>query len=399
MLEFILRILALMRKELLAVLKDPRSRFSILVPPMMQCLIFGYAASYDLNDVAYAVLNQDRQLALRSSCWPDSTAPGVFHRDANLASRRPTSQTWIDNRRACSSIQIRARLRAALLHGPTGQRAGDCRRPEFQHGRHRARYVGDVSTRSTPIGCRSIATKAARRCSVDDPRLVQSESRNALEHDSQPDRHVDDDADDAAHGDVGCPRARAGNFRSIAGDAISARRDHGGQGDAVGVDRHRPGHHRCFSWPSSGFAFHLPDRSSTLYVGLGVFLLAAVGIGLFLSSLVATMQQAMLFSFVVILPFSLLSGLTTPIANMPMVLQYFTYVNPLRYAIEITHRVYLEGEPARAALPRSVAAGGDRGGDAHDGRMDVRPSARLARSIPSASIVELDVSWRTQVPG
>ena len=74
-----------------------------------------------------------------------------------------------------------------------------------------------------------------------------------------------------------------------------------------------------------------------------MFLLAAVGIGLFLSSLVATMQQAMLFSFVVILPFSLLSGLTTPIANMPMVLQYFTYVNPLRYAIEITQRVYLEG--------------------------------------------------------
>ena len=43
------------------------------------------------------------------------------------------------------------------------------------------------------------------------------------------------------------------------------------------------------------------------------------------------------------MPFSLLSGLTTPISNMPLVLQYLTLLNPLRYAIDITQRVYLEG--------------------------------------------------------
>jgi ABC-2 type transport system permease protein len=99
--------------------------------------------------------------------------------------------------------------------------------------------------------------------------------------------------------------------------------------------------------------FRIPFAGSfaTLYAGLGVFLLAAVGIGLFLSSLVSTMQQAMLFSFVAILPFSLLSGLTTPIANMPMILQYFTYINPLRYAIEITQRVYLESASLEQLIP------------------------------------------------
>ena len=51
----LLRILALIRKEFLAVLKDPRSRFIIFLPPMLQCVIFGYAASFDLNSVAYAV--------------------------------------------------------------------------------------------------------------------------------------------------------------------------------------------------------------------------------------------------------------------------------------------------------------------------------------------------------
>ena len=43
------------------------------------------------------------------------------------------------------------------------------------------------------------------------------------------------------------------------------------------------------------------------------------------------------------MPFILLSGLTTPISSMPVILQDFTLINPLRYAIDIAHRVYLEG--------------------------------------------------------
>jgi ABC-2 type transport system permease protein len=91
--------------------------------------------------------------------------------------------------------------------------------------------------------------------------------------------------------------------------------------------------------------FRIPFAGSfiTLYAGLSVFLLAAVGMGLLLSSVSKTMQQAMLFAFLLIMPFALLSGLTTPISSMPMILQYVTLINPLRYAIDIAHRVYLEG--------------------------------------------------------
>jgi ABC-2 type transport system permease protein len=91
--------------------------------------------------------------------------------------------------------------------------------------------------------------------------------------------------------------------------------------------------------------FQIPFAGSfvTLYVALTVFLLAASGIGLLLSSVAATMQQAMLYSFMMIMPFALLSGFTTPISSMPELLQYFTLINPLRYAIEMAHRVYLEG--------------------------------------------------------
>jgi ABC-2 type transport system permease protein len=51
------------------------------------------------------------------------------------------------------------------------------------------------------------------------------------------------------------------------------------------------------------------------------------------------------------MPFSLLSGLTTPISSMPMVLQYLTLLNPLRYAIDIAHRVYLEGVGLNLLIP------------------------------------------------
>ena len=62
------------------------------------------------------------------------------------------------------------------------------------------------------------------------------------------------------------------------------------------------------------FWFRIPFIGSfvVLYAGLTLFLMAAVGLGLFVSSIAKTMQQAMLFAFLLILPFALLSGLTTP---------------------------------------------------------------------------------------
>lgn len=51
------------------------------------------------------------------------------------------------------------------------------------------------------------------------------------------------------------------------------------------------------------------------------------------------------------MPFTLLSGLTTPISNMPRSLQYFTLGDPLRHAIDIAQRVYLEGAGAAVLLP------------------------------------------------
>jgi len=101
------------------------------------------------------------------------------------------------------------------------------------------------------------------------------------------------------------------------------------------------------------FWFHIPFVGSfvILYAGLGLFLMAAVGLGLFVSSIAKTMQQAMLYAFLLVMPFALLSGLTTPVTSMPDFLQSVMVINPLRYALDLTKRVYLEDAGFAQLLP------------------------------------------------
>jgi ABC-2 type transport system permease protein len=104
------------------------------------------------------------------------------------------------------------------------------------------------------------------------------------------------------------------------------------------------------------FWFEVPMAGSvwTLYAALLMFMTAGVGIGLSISAVAASMQQAMLYTFVLLMPMMLLSGLTTPVANMPEVLQIATYANPLRFGIDMVRRIYLEGVGLGVVLPDFV---------------------------------------------
>ncbi len=93
------------------------------------------------------------------------------------------------------------------------------------------------------------------------------------------------------------------------------------------------------------FWFEIPLKGSLLilFVGVCLFLLSTLGIGLFISTISNTQQQAMMTTFFFILPFFMLSGLVFPIINMPMVIQWLTYLNPLRYFLVIIRGVFLKG--------------------------------------------------------
>ncbi len=335
----LLRILALTRKELLAVLKDPRSRNSLLIPPMVQALVFGYAATYDLNHVPYAVLDQDHSAASRQ-LLAGLDGSGIFERVANLQ-RAGDIKSLIDARRALLIVQIDQQFERRLMSGQSAdvQIIADGRNSNTagtatvyinsvveqfnlnwarDHGAApppvrllaRAWYNPNLETRWFMIPA-MIGTLT----------LIQTMMLTAMS--------VAREREQGTFDQLLVTPYRP--FEIMAGKALPSM--------VVGTIQAGGVLLVAQLW------FHIPFAGSYLTLGAGLllFLAAAIGIGLLVSAVAATMQQALLYSILLIMPFALLSGLTTPISSMPIALQYLTSINPLRYAIDITRRVYLEG--------------------------------------------------------
>ncbi len=110
-----------------------------------------------------------------------------------------------------------------------------------------------------------------------------------------------------------------------------------------------------------GFAVSAAGSIPLLFFSAVLFLLTTLGLGLFISTVSRTQQQAMLTAFFVIMPSVMLSGFMFPIDNMPEVVQWMTYLIPLRYFVTVVRGIFLQGVgmgvlwPQFAAL---VASGG-----------------------------------------
>jgi ABC-2 type transport system permease protein len=101
----------------------------------------------------------------------------------------------------------------------------------------------------------------------------------------------------------------------------------------------------CLVVGAALLVFGIPMRGSMLllFSCSALFLLSTLGVGLFLSTVSHTQQQAMMASFFFFMPALLLSGFSFPIANMPTAVQYLTYLNPLRYFMQIVRGLFLKG--------------------------------------------------------
>ena len=107
----------------------------------------------------------------------------------------------------------------------------------------------------------------------------------------------------------------------------------------------------------SVFWFDIPVRGSmvTLLFANGFYLMTTIGTGLYISTISYTQQQAMMSAFFFYLPAVLLSGFMFPIANMPEVVQAFTYLNPLRYFLIIIRGIFLKGAGVAILWPQMLA--------------------------------------------
>ncbi len=351
MLASLFRVLTLIRKELLVILKDPKSRASLVLPPILQCLIFGYAATYDLNTVPYALVDLDRSATSRELI-SKLEGSGIFQRQGTLVQVEQAA-SLLNNQKIVLVIVVEREFERQLASG------GPAAVQLIADGRN-SNTSGVAQGYANSI-IADFTTEWRSRQGLPAPG-VQVTTRSWF----NPQLETRWTMIPSLVGTITMMMTMMLTAMSV------AREREEGTFDQLLVAPFTPTEIMIGkAIPSmivgivqasaillvALFWFQIPFAGSflTLYVGLALFLAAAIGFGLFLSSLAANMQQAMILCFMFLMPFMLLSGLMSPTDNMPEALQYATMINPLKYAISITRQVYLEGAQFTEMLPDMIA--------------------------------------------
>jgi len=333
------RILALVRKEFLTLLKDPRSRMVLIVPPLIQLLVFGYAATFDLKQVPYAVYDEDRGLAARE-LLARFDGSMTFHKVAELASAAQIAPL-VDDRRALVVIRVGPRFTDELLSGRPAPLQVILDGRNSNTAMVALNYVRSIVNRFNDewIAARGMQGPPARlqmrawfNPNLDSRwffipgiigmlTLVVTMLVTALT--------VAREREQGTFDQLLVTPLRPGEI--LLGKMVP--------GFVIGIVQATVILFVATLWFEVPFLGSLP----AFYAGLALFLLSGVGAGLLISALSATQQQGLLGAFLFMVPAVILSGFATPIANMPQAVQTLTLVNPLRYFLIVVRKVFLEG--------------------------------------------------------
>lgn len=348
--DILRRILALVLKEFMMVLKDPKSRFVIIGPPLIQFFVFGYAATYDLKNVRYAVLDESRTVLSRQ-LLAHVDGSGIFNLNRYLDNERQLTEV-IDNEEARLVIHVGPDFERRILQGDqaTVQVIADGRNPNVA-----LIAMGYLSTIVEQFN-QELVQQGIVTANGPAPRLVDRAWFN-------------------------------GNLQSrwfivsALGGVISmvvvmiltslsvAREREFGTFDQLLVAPFTPGEILIGkSLPGIVFGlldalifatgavlwFGIPFRGTVvaLVLALLCFIITMAGVGLLVSSLSMTMQQGLLGSFLFIMPAVTLSGFATPVENMPLWLQKADLLNPVRYVIVALRNIFLEGADTAMIWPQ-----------------------------------------------
>ncbi|NOY62881.1 MAG: ABC transporter permease [Gammaproteobacteria bacterium] len=331
---------ALVLKELLAVLRDKRSRFVLIAPPVVQLLVFSFAATYDLNHVPVAIYNEDqgseaRELIAHIEGSPtfevvaqisgeSEVAPLIDNREVLMVlhigqnfsahlqrGERAPLQVILDGRNSNTAMVAMNYLRTVLLDYNRNWRATQGRSGPQVTLYTRAWYNENLQSRWFIVpGIMGLLMLVVALLVT---ALSVAREREAGTFDQL----------------LVTPLRPA---EILIGKAIP--------GIIIGVLE------ATLILVLMVVLFDIPLRGDlgALYLGVVLFLLSAVGVGLMISSIAVTQQQAILGAFLFLVPAVILSGFSTPIANMPEVVQWLTYLDPLRYFLIVVRGVMLEGD-------------------------------------------------------
>jgi ABC-2 type transport system permease protein len=361
------RLRRIIRKELIQSLRDPRMRSMLFLPPLIQLLIFGYAASLDVDNAKIAWMDQDHT--------PESR---------QLLSEFEGSHRFIlagmpDNERAMQLMMDRGQVDAVIRVLPGFAR-------DVKRGRTTSvQVLVDGTNSNTASIVSGYATQCIQRYAEE---IGTQGQRNML---------VASTTDSGGAVRMAAPQInsrtrvwfnpdlRSRNYfipgvivniitlvtLSLTAMAIVREKEIGTM-EQLMVTPIRPteliigktlpfvlvGVWDMLLVMGAGLlVFHIPFRGS-FWLLLGstlLFLLTSLGAGLFISTVSRTQQQAMMATSLFFQPFFMLSGFTFPIRNMPVVAQWLTFLNPVRYFMEIVRGVFLQGSGVQALWPQMVA--------------------------------------------
>lgn len=346
------RLWQMIKKEFIQVLRNPRMRVIVLIMPIIQSLIFGYAVTTDVNNVPTAIFDQ--------SATPESRAlidrfvhSGYFTVKAVISSEREMDEL-LNKGKVSAIIRVPTDFSALLVTGKTAP----------------VQIIVD-GTDSNTAGV--ILSYASRIIGSNSLEILQQRQSGAgitmAKIDLQSRAWFNENLTSRNFFVPGVIAAIVMLVTLLLTSMSIVREKEIGTMEQIVVTPITPIEfilgktmpsiilglaNMVFVTLLSVFWFDIPVRGSLLLLCIAncFYLMTTIGIGLLISTIADTQQQAMMSTFFFYLPAILLSGFMFPIANMPVIVQIVTYLNPLRHFLIIIRGIFLKGVGAVVLWPQ-----------------------------------------------
>jgi len=356
------RLRGMLIKEFIQVFRDKRARFLLFVTPIIQMLIFGYAATFEVHHVATVVLDLDHSQESRDVISRFTSSP-YFDVQHQLTDSRQI-EDFIDRGKATVALQINPGFAENLRKGQTAP----------------LQVIVDATNSNTAL----IASGYVNQIAIGFAKDYQQDRINRISPQlTERIPSVELEQRPWYNPDL---RSRWFFVPGIVGTltlvlvvqltafAVVREREIGTL-EQIMVTPIRSGEfilRKTLPFFLIGLFdvsliavvgtlwFQVPFRGqvSVLFTGAILFLLCMLGVGLLISTVSATQQQAMVTAFFFLMPAVTFSGFAFPISTMPQWLQDFTYANPLRYFLIVLRGSYLKGVGMDILWPQMLAMAG-----------------------------------------
>jgi ABC-2 type transport system permease protein len=353
------RLKQMLIKEFIQVFRDKRTRFVLFGPPIIQMLIFGYAATFEIRHVPTVVLDQDHSQESRDLISRFSSSP-YFDVQRQLTEQRQIPEL-IDLGQATVALQIHPGFAENLRKGRTAPLQVIVDGTNSNTALIAVGYLGQIAGTFAQDYQRDRIYRIAPQL-VERMPLVQLEQRPWYNPDLRSRWFF-------VPGVIGSLTLVL--VTTLTAFAVVREREIGTL-EQIMVTPIRPFEFilgKTLPFFLIGlldvtliatvgtFWFQVPFRGqiTVLFAGAVLFILCMLGVGLLISTVSSTQQQAMVTAFFFIMPAITFSGFGFPISTMPQWLQYCTYLSPLRYFLVVLRGTYLKGVGMDILWPQMAA--------------------------------------------